>query len=539
MKFSRFSSPFFVPLALFGATLPAHAEEEDADIEVTATSTPASPSVDASPTASVATKDVVESSAGSEVPKDAASESGSAPAAVDASSTSGNVGSSVSSDSVPPRTAEPGPPPASSSPATQASAAPSSGLFEAPLTTNAREGRGLVAEGSNYLRPIREGFRLWGFVQGQYSNNEISEDQLTQDGEPLNADEFSLRRARLRAEHAWNFAQAVLELDATTLNGARLLVRRAEASFFYRGGNAPSDTPLVVGTLGVTDVPFGAELGESQRDRLFLERSLGSRALFGTEQDLGIKVWGAYRFVNYALAFVNGEPLNQAAFPNDPNAHKDFVGRLGVAARPLGSWLLEGGVSFYTGQGFSQGRPATKDTVTWVDSDQDGVFQTFELIPVPGQPAFPSKNFSRFAIGLDFSTSFETSLGVTKVLADLIVASNMDRTLLVSDPVLTGLDSRQFSVSLALTQQLSKLFAVGVRGAFYDPNSDLLESRAGVFHLRNQTFWSVSPVVALTLEHARLSAEYDLIVDKLGRDVSGVPTDAKNNVFTVRAQVDL
>lgn len=400
--------------------------------------------------------------------------------------------------------------------------------------------RSLEAEGSNFTRRIRRGLSWWGFVQAQYRTSQISEDQLGADGEPLNENEFGLRRGRLRIDHGWEYAAATLELDASSVQqGLRVGVRRAEASLLYRGTDDDNVTPLLVLTAGVTDVPFGAELGESQRDRVFMERSLGSRALFQSEADLGLKLWGAYRFVNYSVALLNGEPLELGRFPRDPNSAKDFAGRVGAQGLLAETLGLEGGLSFYKGTGFSAGRTATKDSLSWLDSDYNVSASPGEIIGVAGSAAYPSQNFSRWALGLDAALSFRSQLGLTRLTGEVIVASNLDRGLFPSDPVLTGSDTRQTVFTASLIQQLTDFGLLGFRTAFYDPNSDLIEQRAGLFHHKDQSFWALSPVIGLTLPQGRLVAQYDFIFDSLARDEQGVPTDAANNEFTLRLQVDL
>lgn len=409
----------------------------------------------------------------------------------------------------------------------------------APVSKEEIAPRSLVAEGSNYVRPLRNGLRWWGFVQAQFQTNQDSEDQLNAEGEPLNQDQFGVRRARLRIDHGWENAFATLELDAGTLNGPNIRLRRAEASLLYRGG-APDDVvPLFVLTGGVTDIPFGAEIGESQRDRLFMERSIASTALFANEADLGVKLWGGYKFLNYAVAVINGEPLGQDGFPRDPNAHKDIVGHVGASALLRDNLRLDGGLSFYTGQGFAPGSTATKDSLTWVDDNANGVAESYEILGVTGSSALPSQNFSRWALGLDLGTSVVTPIGLSRVQGEVVIATNLDRTILPSNPVLTGSDARQTGLSLSLTQQITDYGVVGFRAAFYDPNSDLFEQRAGVTHLRNQTYWVLTPVVGVTLSHGRLIAQYDFVQDQLGRDDQGVPTDVRNDQFTLRLQVDL
>jgi hypothetical protein len=397
----------------------------------------------------------------------------------------------------------------------------------------------LVAEGSNYVRPIRRGLTWWGFIQAQYERNDLSEDQLATGGEPLNLDQFVLRRGRLRIDRGWESAAATLEMDASTVNGLRIAPRRAEGSLLYRGTDNDAVTPLLVLTAGITDLPFGAELGESQRDRVFMERSLGSLSLFPSEADIGVKLWGAYRFVNYALAVVNGQPLNEQAFPRDPNAAKDIVGRVGTRAQLVESLSLEGGLSFYHGKGFSRGRDATKDSITWIDDNNNGFAEAHEFQGVTGSAAVPAQNYDRWALGLDLGVSKKTALGISRLSAEAVAASNMDRGLLVSDPGIEGANVRQVVLAFSAVQQITRYGLVGFRAAYYDPNSDVLEQRAGVFHIKDESFFVLSPALGLTLPHGRLVAQYDIVGDHMGRDERGVPTNAKNNQLTVRLQVDL
>lgn len=394
------------------------------------------------------------------------------------------------------------------------------------------------AEGSNYRRPLRPGFHLWGFVQAQLQGAEDSADQLDPDGVSLNQNLFSLRRARLRLDRGWEFLFATLELDAGS-NGAPLRVRRAEASAFYRGEQPETETPLAILTAGVTDLPFGAELAESQRDRLFMEQSLASRALFPVPNDLGVKAWGAWQFLEYAFAVVNGEPLVGSGVPNDPNSAKDIVGRIGGRAEIGEKLRLGGGVSVYSGQGFSPGTPGSKGTLTWIDQNGNGVVDGGEVEGTGATAPIESKNYSRFAAALDVSASALTPLGALRAGAEIFFASNMDRSVLPNDPIVSGSDARQFGLSFYAVQQLFNISIIGFRGSYYDPNSNLIEQRSGAFHLYDQSLWELSPTIGFLVDRARITGQYDLIFDHLGRDASGVPTDLKNNRWTLRFQVDL
>jgi hypothetical protein len=397
----------------------------------------------------------------------------------------------------------------------------------------------LEREGSNYRRRLPSGFLVQGFVQVQYQGSQLSQDQLDPDGRPLNQDEFGVRRARIRLDHGWDYAFATLEVDAGTLGGASLRLRRAEASLFYRGNAPVSDTPWAVLTAGVTDLPFGGELGESQRDRLFMEQSIASRALFPTPADLGVKLWGAYDALEYGVALVNGEPTDESGFPTDRNSHKDVVGRVGFQSALGESADLGGGASFYVGQGFSPGTPGSKDSLTWVDTNNNGVVDAGEVLGTTGSSPIASKNFDRWAAALDLHGRIQTGLGITKLGGEFYLASNLDRAVFPSDPVTVGGDALALGASFFAMQQIARHVLVGVRAAYYDPNANLTEERAGVFHLNDQSFVEISPSVGLSMNRARLSFQYDLLLDHLGRDEEGVPTDTKNDRYTLRLQVDL
>ena len=385
------------------------------------------------------------------------------------------------------------------------------------------------------------GFRVGGFVQGQYEHNQRSEDQLQQGGDPLNQDRFLVRRARIRFDYGWQYALANVELDANTVRGPAVTVRRAEASLVYRLKKDSEETPLVAATLGVMDIPFGYELGvEGSRARPFMERSFGSLALFPTEPDVGFKIWGAYSFVRYAVAVMNGEPFDGRGYPRDPNAAKDVIGRVGVDVTPTELLSALGGVSFATGKGFHPGSEATKDSFAWSDTDLDGMVSPTELIPIPGSASSPSENFDRWALGIDLGVTFHTKFGNTKLYGEAFVASNYDRGYMPADPVTSGLDIRETGVYGALVQDVTKYGLAGFRVAYYDPNSDVSEQNAGEFVPYDQTVLTLSPLVGLQLKNqAKLLFQYDFVNDHLGRDTRGLPADVENDGFTVRLQVEL
>src|SRR5262249_33129131 len=147
--------------------------------------------------------------------------------------------------------------------------APSPAKSSAPLIT---------IEGDGYSPAAHEGFAIGGYLQADYLHSQASDDQLSQSGAPINLNRFYLRRGRLRVDQGFKYAAATLELDANTISGVDVGIRLAEASLFYRGANPVTVPPIVMLTAGITDLPFGFELTESDRSRTFMERSLASSA---------------------------------------------------------------------------------------------------------------------------------------------------------------------------------------------------------------------------------------------------------------------
>jgi hypothetical protein len=271
-----------------------------------------------------------------------------------------------------------------------------------------------------------------------------------------------------------------------------------------------------------------------------MERSVGSGALFPTEMDAGAKIYGAASFLRYAVAVSNGEPVDERGFPSDPNDAKEVTGRFGAEGSLANAIDLGGGTSFAVGKGFHAGQDATKSTLAWNDVNQDGIAQPSELVGFPGSAATPSESFKRWAIGLDFQAGLKTRLGQTRLAAEAFVATNYDRGYAPSDPVATTLDARQAGGYVALTQEVTRWGVAGFRAAVYDPNSDIIETRAGKTLPKTQTVKTFSPLVGLVLpSRARLLFQYDFVRDYLARDAVGVPTDADNDQWTLRLQVEL
>jgi hypothetical protein len=399
---------------------------------------------------------------------------------------------------------------------------------------------------------LPQGYSFFAFVQAQYERHQDSEDQIQQGGVYLNQDRFSIRHARARFDAAWQYTELSLEVDGSTTNGAAFGFRRAEASLVYRGrepwsgkvetrGPRDADTPPIKLTLGLTDIPYGFEMVDAVRDRVFMERSLGSLALFPSDADVGARLTGALGVLRYSLAVMNGVPIDDTpGSGKDPIGAKDVIARFGADTTPAHGLRIAGGLSILRGQGFHAGTPATANTLQWVDTNENEVVDPGEIVGVPGAAATPSATFARWAYGMDLRVHLRTALGETMAYGEATLAQNLDRGLFVADPVATGIDVREIVAYAALVQDVTEHGLIGIRYDVYNPNADFFDSRGGQLIPSSQTIQTVSPLVGLVLPgRARLLFQYDVVRDLLARDAQGVPTSSKDDRWTLRLQVQL
>ena len=388
------------------------------------------------------------------------------------------------------------------------------------------------------ISTARTGLSLSGFLHADLAWRQSAQDQLNTAGAPLNEDRFLIRRARLRASMERGYVAGAVEFDGNTVRGATARILGAEASLRYPAV-MPGEVPLIQATVGSFKIPFGYEVLQSDRDRLFLERSTAERGLFPGEYDLGARLSGGWRFLRYALAFMNGEPAGEtSAFPGrDPNHQKDVVGRVGVDIQAAAPLTIAAGLSGLSGYGFHPGTPATKPAVIWQDRNQDGLFQSNEVSSVPGVSASPSAKFTRQALGGDLRLVLRLlPLGETVGYGEFYLAKNLDRAILPADPKASGRDITELGSYLAITQQLGAHAMVGFRYDYYNPDRDSTDTQVAVLVPQNFIYQTFAFTAALTSESGRLIVEYDLNRNHLGRDAMGFPTNLKDNAFLVRGE---
>jgi len=397
-----------------------------------------------------------------------------------------------------------------------------------------------TAETPPAVGATRPGIGITGFAQVDLSMRQSSEDQVVDStGEPKNEDRFQLRRARFKVTADYGHVLSALELDANTVKGSQVRVVGAELSYQLPGDEAGAP-PLVLATMGLFKIPFGYEVLQSDKNRLFMERTTTARALFPGEFDVGARLSGGWRFLRWALALQNGDPLGEKAFPGrDPNSAKDLTGRVGVDAKIGERFTIAGGFSALTGTGFHKGTPQTKNVLVWNDVNENGSVDTGEVQVIPGAAATPSENFDRFAVGGDLHLGLTVpTLGKLDLAGELVVATNLDRAILIADPVTQGRDVRELGWYVAATQELGERFIIGARFDFYDPDSDANDREGGVIVPSDASYSSLALDAGIRYQHGRLVAEYDHNRNHLGRDVSGLPTNLEDDAFVLRAEVE-
>jgi hypothetical protein len=376
-----------------------------------------------------------------------------------------------------------------------------------------------------------------GFLQADaVLVDQSSQDQLSPaGGEPLNTRRFLIRRAHLFVEAQRGLLSGVVELDANTVKGMAVGLARAELAL--------AKTRPAWGwelSLGLMRIPFGLEVREWDPDRFFLERSNVSRALFPGTFDLGARAQISWRFLRAQLAAMNGNPLGDASFPaRDPNAAKDFVGRLGIDATIASKVHVIAGVSSLKGTGFHPGTSATKDILVWRDQNEDGIVQLSEIQVIPGRAATPSQNFPRFALGADGKIGLAVPrMGSFALFGEVVWASNLDRGLQPADPIGSGRDLREFGWVVGASQEFTTHAALGVRYDYYNPDVDAYRQMPTVLVPKDVSFRTWTFALSFGgMAHNRLTLEYQHNRNSLAIAADGSPTTLAADTLTLRGQM--
>jgi hypothetical protein len=291
-------------------------------------------------------------------------------------------------------------------------------------------------------------------------------------------------------------------------------------------------------TAGLFKTPFGADVPLPDRERFFLEPARATRALFPGAYDAGVKASGQWRLLRWSVAVMNGAPTGEAQFRGrDPSSSLDLVGRVGAAGGGCG-YGVAAGLSALSGRGFHPGAPGTKDQLVWVDANENGLVELTELQVIDGDPATPSAEFDHRALGVDVSgTWWAPGLGWGRAAVELVVAENLDRGLLVGDPIAQSRDLRELGWHVEVEQQVAPWARLGLRYDRYQPDRDQSEV-LGVELVGVDPTWSTwSAVVALEDNGRRLALGYEHERNPLGRGDDGERATRAADRVTLRGQV--
>ena len=410
----------------------------------------------------------------------------------------------------------------------------------------ARERRDREAEAKR-PPPITVG----GYAQVDWvAYRESSQDELSAGTtrQPLNSERFLLRRSRIRVVSERSIFHGVLELDANTVQGLQVRPINAEASIKWPTSHryptpatssfGSSKEPYIIVTAGLFRTPFGFAVVEGSRERTFFERSTFASALFPGSFDLGLRVLGGYKLLNYALGIVNGAPIGERAFPGrDPNKSKDVVMRVGTSTDVVGGVRLDVGVSGLTGRGFHAGDAGTKADVTWRDANGDAVVQPSEIVGVPGTPGAPSGSFLRYALGAHARVVVAVPvLGSLQLRGEVVRGRNLDRGLVLADPVAAGRNLTELGWAVGATQELTHWAAAAVRYDEYRPDVNAPSPPPGAAQTDVAfSTWTFSGGVRL--DRSRLVGEFAHRDNATGVSPAGVPQALADDSFTMRAEV--
>jgi hypothetical protein len=370
-----------------------------------------------------------------------------------------------------------------------------------------------------------------------WSQHSLDEVDPGGSGVSLNEETISIRHGFFRATAERENYFATLELDGNTVKGPAAHIQTAQVGWQYP---AHLGDPLVQLRAGLMLIPFGAMVPNNARYRDFVDQPTFLRALFPGDIDGGANARGAYGLVRWSVAAMNGAPVGDAQWQGrDPASSFDLLGRLGTDVPLPHRGRFVAGISALTGKGLHPGTPPTKDSLQWVDENQDGIVQITELTTIPGSPGEPSQAFTHDAIDLDATVHWcLADLGHGMVQFEGAIAKNLDRGIVYADPIARSRDVRELGFSLGVVQDLGPIALAGVRYDRYDADRDAAEAQGVTTVYTHEVFSTLAFMAAARWHTSRLTVEYDHVTDPFGRSDSGAPTSLRADRVTLRGQVE-
>jgi len=265
------------------------------------------------------------------------------------------------------------------------------------------------------------------------------------DGTSTNTNLFRLRRTRLRTIYETDVMRVFLQIDLLPAGGPSAaqgtIARNAEAT-----GIAHWTKDLKTEfTAGLFQIPFRQEILESSMYRPFIERTAASQNFFPTERDLGVHAKTILKKDKLWIDFgvLNGVRLGEDHFVllPDLNRSKDFYAATQAKIGPVTASLAG-----YAGT---------------------GVVLDSQLLRM--------KNFGRYGVNVGVTVAHPVfpKLGETKLMAELLLAQNMDtgvnyRFALPAIPAVLTDDVRNLNERGAYVRVEQELTKWGIAGFRFD-----------------------------------------------------------------------
>jgi len=375
--------------------------------------------------------------------------------------------------------------------------------------------------------------RISGFIQAQYQVAQTPGIETMAGGNfaPNSDSRFSVRRGRLRLDHASNFGSYGLHIDVSE-RGVRIV--DAFATF-----DVPRTESLSL-TAGLFMRPFSHEIMDSDARRESLERARVTQMLFPTERDLGAKLtWSpteesGWDFLTVEAGLFNGTGANASEF----DSFKDFIGNVAInQASSDGSIRYGFRVSGHLG-GFRQ-----SNQNVWTMGTLPGGAQGFVL---NNDAANNGAKAEQNLISVDAQVSLRSGMGTTTVQGEYIGGQQpgfLGSTRAPATAPAVTADTYIRDIQGAIFKIFHRIEGTNFTAVFkydwFDPNTQVSGNEIGEagnaltateIAYSNMGFgwlWDVD-------RNMRLTAYYDIPVNETSVNLPGFASDIQDNVFTLR-----
>lgn len=376
------------------------------------------------------------------------------------------------------------------------------------------------------VEKIQKSLKVSGYVQfeWQYGQRDAKLDVGSPNAEDdRNFNRFGIRRGRLKLQYQKSIADAVLQMDFTE--------KGIELKDAYLSLRIPNESWIAL-TAGVFNRPFGREIEYSSSRRESPERSMVFRTLFPQERDVGMMLTlqpetaSPWHFLKFQGGLFGGNGIK-----TDPDSRKDFIGHLSFDRQFKKGLTLSAGISGYFGKAY-QGT--------------DSIYRM-------SGPSFVlndnATNLGKFAnrryYGFDIGSRFETALGSTKLVGELIFGQQPGAKSNSKSPNSAELPSndtyiRSFNGGyVSWAQGIGKTrFSSILKYDWYQPNIDVRGNQIG----QNGTTAGDVPYHTLGIgglydaDPIRVTLYYDFVKNGTSTNLSGFGTVLPANKLTLRLQ---